>query len=98
MEVKNTMAIESIPIIIVEDDAMGMEVLVELAMDIPDIAVVGEPDTDVVILMPLMPLMPLMLAPVIGIILLSMAVVSLSKKSYEITETAQIRDMLGVEV
>ena len=53
MEVKNTMAIESIPIML-EDDDIGMELSVELLIDIPDMVAVGEADIDM--------LMPLMLA------------------------------------
>lgn len=84
VEVKNTIAIDSIPIIIVVDDDMGMEPLVELAMGIPDIVLVGEPDADMVILM------PLMLEPLIGIMLLSMTVISLLKEKGLRTGEAQI--------
>lgn len=52
-EVKNTIAIESIPISMLEDDDMGIELPVEVAIDIPDIVEVGESDTEIVILMPL---------------------------------------------
>jgi hypothetical protein len=47
VEVKNVIAIESIPIIVVlaDDDDMGMELSVELAMDIPEV-LDGEPDMD----------------------------------------------------
>ncbi len=66
MEVKKTIAIESIPIIMLEDDDdMGMELPVELAMAIPDIVAVVVSDPDMVVLM------PLMLEPVIDIMLLS---------------------------
>ncbi len=48
VEVKKVMAIESIPIIIVlVDDDMAMEVVVELAMDISDMVLVGDPDIDI---------------------------------------------------
>ncbi|KAL9105994.1 MAG: hypothetical protein Q9227_008902 [Pyrenula ochraceoflavens] len=59
------MAIESIPIIILEDDDMGMELPLVLAIDIPDMVVVGEADVDMDISM------PLMLEPDIDIMLLS---------------------------
>ena len=68
MEVKNTIAIEFIPIIMLEDVDMGMELPVELAIGIPDIVVVGELDIDMAILM------PLMLEPVIDMMLLSRVV------------------------
>lgn len=45
-EVKNTMAIESIPIM--EDDDMGIELPVELAIDIPLMVEVGDPVVDMV--------------------------------------------------
>jgi hypothetical protein len=48
VEVKNVMVMESIPIMVVPEDGMSME-LVELAMDIPDIVLVGEPDVDMAI-------------------------------------------------
>lgn len=57
VEVKNTMAMDSIPMSMVEDDAIGMELLVELAIDMPDIVEVGEVDVDMVILMPLIDIM-----------------------------------------
>ncbi|KAF2095959.1 hypothetical protein NA57DRAFT_59022 [Rhizodiscina lignyota] len=49
VEVKNVIVIESIPIIIILDDEdMGMELPVELAMDIPDMVFVGDVDIDIV--------------------------------------------------
>lgn len=48
VEVKNVMAIESIPIML-DDDVMGMELSVELAMDIPDMVLVEELAMDIVI-------------------------------------------------
>jgi hypothetical protein len=47
VEVKNVMAMVSIPIMLVVDDDMSTE-LVELAMDIPDIVLVGELAMDIV--------------------------------------------------
>jgi hypothetical protein len=47
VDVKNVMAISSIPIML--DDDIFIE-LVELAMDIPDIAAVGVPDMDIYML------------------------------------------------
>ena len=69
MEVKNTIAIESIPIIMPEPDDVDMELPVSLAIDIADVVVVGEPDPDMAI-----PI-PLILEPGIDIVLLSMLVV-----------------------
>lgn len=49
VEVKKVIAIESIPIIVMLDDEdMGMEPAVELAMDIADIVLVADPDPDIV--------------------------------------------------
>jgi hypothetical protein len=47
VEVKNVMAIESIPIIGMSDDD-DIELSVELAIDIADMVLVGDPDTDIV--------------------------------------------------
>lgn len=52
--VKNTMAIESIPIIVLLDDDMPLiELSVEVAIDIPDMVAVGDADMliDIVILL-----------------------------------------------
>jgi hypothetical protein len=49
VEVKNVMAIEFISIIVVsDDDDMSMELAVELAVDIVDVVLVGDPDIDIV--------------------------------------------------
>lgn len=49
VEVKNVIAIESIPIIVMPDDEdVGMVLAVELAMDIADMVLVGDPDIDIV--------------------------------------------------
>jgi hypothetical protein len=49
VEVKNVMAIEAIPIIIMsDDDDMSVELAVELAMDIAEMVLVGDPDADIV--------------------------------------------------
>jgi hypothetical protein len=49
IEVKNVMAIEAIPIIVMlDDDDMSMELAVELAMDIAEMVLVGDPDADIV--------------------------------------------------
>lgn len=69
IEVKNTIAIESIPIIVLDVDDMGIELLPELVIDIPDIVFVGELDIDIVMLISPMPLM-----------LLSMTVSSVSEE------------------
>ena len=51
MDVKKTIAIESIPIIMPEEDDDGvMELPISLAIDIPDVVVAGGPDTDMVML------------------------------------------------
>lgn len=43
------MAIEAIPIIIMsDDDDMSVELAVELAMDIAEMVLVGDPDADIV--------------------------------------------------
>ena len=43
------MAIEAIPIIVMlDDDDMSMELAVELAMDIAEMVLVGDPDADIV--------------------------------------------------
>ncbi|KAK5191955.1 hypothetical protein LTR92_007902 [Exophiala xenobiotica] len=57
VEMKKTMAMDSIPMSVLDDDDIGME----LAIDIPDVVEVGEADVDMVILMPLMPLIDNML-------------------------------------
>ncbi|KIW59049.1 hypothetical protein PV05_03530 [Exophiala xenobiotica] len=67
VEAKNTMAMDSIPMSMVVDDAIGMELLMELAVDIPDIVEVGEADVDIVILMLLMPFIDIMLLSMIEV-------------------------------
>lgn len=57
VEVKKAIAIESIVIIVVLDD-MGMELSVELAMDIPAMVLVGVPVMDVV--MPDIDMLPIL--------------------------------------
>jgi hypothetical protein len=47
VEVKNVMAIESIPIIVMSDDD-DIELSVELAIDIADMVLVGDPGPDIV--------------------------------------------------
>jgi hypothetical protein len=47
VEVKKVMAIESIPIIVMSDDD-DIELLVELAIDVADMVLVEDPDTDIV--------------------------------------------------
>ena len=55
VEVKKTIAIESMPIIIPEDiEDMGIELVVELAIAIPDIVAVGGTDIDMVMAIPSM--------------------------------------------
>ena len=55
VEVKNTIAIESMPIIMSEDiEDIGIELAVELDIAIPDIVAVGDVDVDVDIAIPLM--------------------------------------------
>lgn len=56
VEVKNTIAIESIPFIVSDPDDIGIELLSELDIDILDIVLVGELDVDVVMPISLMPL------------------------------------------
>ena len=73
------------------DGDMGVELPVELAIDIPDIVEPGVPDEDVVILMPLIS------EAVIDIMLLSMTVVSLSQQQDLMTNTAQMRYILVPE-
>ena len=46
VEVKKVMDIESIPVIVMPDDE-DMELAVELAMDIADMVLVGDPDIDI---------------------------------------------------
>ncbi|KAK5267512.1 hypothetical protein LTR96_007545 [Exophiala xenobiotica] len=57
VEMKKTMAMDSIPMSVLDDD----DIFMELAIDIPDVVEVGEADVDMVILMPLMPLIDNML-------------------------------------
>lgn len=51
---KNTIAIESIPIIMLLPDAVGIELAVDEAMSIPDIVLVGDIDIAIVVLISLM--------------------------------------------
>ncbi|PQE06942.1 hypothetical protein CJF32_00009202 [Rutstroemia sp. NJR-2017a WRK4] len=48
VEVKNVIAIVSIDINVVADEDIDKELSVELAMDIADVVVVGDPDVDIV--------------------------------------------------